>query len=106
MELWSDLYVVKKIKKKTKARIFGDIKVGDRLMFSMDIQSVQGASGGGKYASYVTVLNLTQRTSDASKSQTEIAKYLTYFDLEKDINLKSEEEQKYGNISGNDTNRK
>lgn len=79
MILKSSVYEVVEIKKKTKAKLFGDIKVGDLLQFETRIKHVGGASNG-IYATYIKTTNLTQKTS-GSKSQTETVKYLDYFEL-------------------------
>lgn len=70
--LTSDVYVVTEIKRKTRAKVFEDWRVGDRIRFSTQMKAVGGASGGGIYASMFTVTNLTQGTA-VTKSQTEMS---------------------------------
>lgn len=72
--------VIKKVKKTTAVH-FKDIKVGDVLEFSMKLSS-KGRGRAGLYATTITVSNLTQGTSDSSKSQTEVSKYLAFFEME------------------------
>ncbi len=76
IKLTSDRYRITAIKKPTKAVLFGDMKVGDELQFSMNMKAMAGASGGGVYASVVTTYNLTQGTSAGGKSQTEVVNIL------------------------------
>jgi hypothetical protein len=69
-------YKVTAIKKPTKAVLFGDVKVGDELKFTMKMQHVGNGYQGRTYASTVGVHNLTQGTYDGSKSQSEVTKIL------------------------------
>ncbi|ALA07224.1 hypothetical protein SECTIM467_100 [Brevibacillus phage SecTim467] len=68
----SPLYEVIGIKKKTRARFFEDVEVGDKVQFSMTMRHAGRASGGGVYASDVKAMNLTKGTY-AIKSQSEAA---------------------------------
>lgn len=70
--LTSPKFRVTEIKRKTRAVVFKDWKVGDIIRFSTAMSSVGGASGGGVYASYFEAENLTQGTA-VSKSQTEMS---------------------------------
>lgn len=79
MKLTSAIYRVTAIKKATKAKLFADIREGDLLRFSMELGDP--GRGRGLYASYVTVENLTQGTSDDSKSQSQVAPLLANFEL-------------------------
>jgi acyl-CoA hydrolase len=81
IEMKSEAQVVMKIKKKTKAVFFKDVEVGDSLRFKTYLKNV-GRSSHGTYASTVTVENLSKRTSDSSKSQSQIANILHNFELE------------------------
>lgn len=76
IKLTSDKYKVTAIKKPTKAALFGAMKVGDEIQFTMYMKAMAGASGGGVYASVVTTHNLTQGTSAGGKSQTEVVNIL------------------------------
>jgi len=80
--LTSKVLVVKSIAKKTKAALFKDVEVGDRLQFEIKLRSV--GRGRGLYATYVTARNLTKGVADSSKSQTEISNILQLFELEEE----------------------
>lgn len=75
----SEVFEVTKILKKTKAMFFEDIKVGDKLQFSADIEYV-GTSRGRSYAVCIQILNLTQ-IEKAYKTFNELPKFLDYFEL-------------------------
>lgn len=62
IELVSPTFKVTRIIKKTRAKLFADIREGDVIRFSSTLQYA-GRSSRGAYASYVTVVNVTQRTS-------------------------------------------
>lgn len=47
--------VITKINRKTKARHFKDVKVGDTLKLVYTLEDTTGASGGGIYASYIKI---------------------------------------------------
>lgn len=79
--LKSEIIVVTGIKKKTKAVFFKDIKVGDRLYITYVLEHLGGASGGGRYASYPHIFNLTQ-SNDCQISQTNMVLRLSNFELE------------------------
>ncbi|MGG1263755.1 hypothetical protein [Brevibacillus laterosporus] len=64
------------IKNKTKAKFFKDVEVGDKLCFSVDMEHSGSASGGGVYATYVKVENLSKGTY-AYKSQSEMVNILS-----------------------------
>ncbi len=80
--LKSDVYVVKQILKKTTAKMFTDLKIGNKIMFSIPI-TIAGPghnTRGGIYASYITVTNLdTKDTRQISFNQ--IGHILNYFKL-------------------------
>lgn len=71
IELVSPTYVITAVKRKTRAKVFEDWRVGDEIRFSTEMVPKAGASGGGVYASYFAAENLTQGTV-AYKSQTEM----------------------------------
>jgi hypothetical protein len=76
VELRSKPHKVTKIKAKTNAKMFKDVKEGDLLCFSMELKHKASASGGGVYASYVRVENVTQGAS-VYKSQSELTNILS-----------------------------
>lgn len=51
---------IKKVLKSTKAKVFSEFREGDLLTFSTNLKNNTGASGGGNYATGVTIRNLTQ----------------------------------------------
>ena len=55
----SDVVVVNKILKKTRARVFENFEVGDRIQLSVEAESV-GGSRGRSYAADIRVSNLTK----------------------------------------------
>ena len=55
----SDVVVVSKILKKTRARVFENFEVGDRIQLSVEAASV-GGSRGRSYAADICVANLTK----------------------------------------------
>lgn len=76
----SEPLVVKKILGKTKAQMFGNLKVGDRVMFSKTIEA-SGSHRGRTYASYIKAENLA--TGEFTlKSFNEIAHFLDKFEFE------------------------
>lgn len=75
IDLQSELYEVVEIKKKTGAELFKNVKVGDRLRFSMEIEHTGRASGGGVFASSVYILNVTQDRG-AWKTQSQLVNIL------------------------------
>lgn len=82
--LRSDDYKITKILRKTRAWLFADIRVGDVIRFSMTVSNRTGASGGGSYASYIRIENVTQGTSTV-KSQSELSNILSdTFELERE----------------------
>jgi len=80
--LKSSPYRVTKINVKTRANMFKNVKVGDTLVFSTELEYTSGASGGGNYATYIFVSNLT-RGEYTYKSQSELISILRrVFELE------------------------
>lgn len=71
VELRSRPHVVSEIKAKTRAEMFKNVKVGDVLVFSTELSYKSGASGGGTYATYIRVDNLTSG-EHSYKSQSEL----------------------------------
>ncbi len=87
MILKSDVFVVKSIHKKTKAKFFEDLHVGDLLQVEMELRHTGSASGGGTYASYMTVRNLSKDTSVVN-SQSQLVNNLRNFEIEEMENQK------------------
>jgi hypothetical protein len=77
--LESCFYKVVKIKKKTKACMFKDLKIGDELQFSIPIQSA--GSNRGTYASYIKIACITNGNY-TTKSFNQIGSCLNNFELE------------------------
>jgi hypothetical protein len=80
IELFSEVYTVTEIKRKTRAEVFADWRVGDRVRFRTVMKAMAGASGGGVYASMYRADNLTQGTH-AYKSQTNMNSVIDAFTL-------------------------
>jgi len=80
IRLYSEVYVVTGIKRKTRAETFADWRVGDRVRFSTVMKAMAGASGGGVYASMFTAENLTQGTC-TQRSQSNMNAVVGSFEL-------------------------
>lgn len=66
--LKSDIITVKKINRKTKAKMFENLRVGDKLEFLVPIQ--YAGHNRGTYATYIIVKNLgTGETTASSFNQ-------------------------------------
>lgn len=72
---------VKKILKPTQAMFFKDIKEGDHIGISHTLKDTTGASGGGSYASYLTIINYTRNTKKGEYSNN-LVKRLSNFEIE------------------------
>lgn len=82
VQLVSQEFVISKVIKPTSAKGMSLYKEGDILTFSLVISNRSGASGGGSYATNITVVNETQET-EVTKSQTTLADILgRCFELE------------------------
>jgi hypothetical protein len=81
MLLQSKTLTIKTINKKTKAKFFEDVSVGDLLQVSMELRHTGSASGGGTYASYLTIKNLSNGTSTIN-SQSQLVNNLKNFEIE------------------------
>jgi hypothetical protein len=81
ISLKSEELVVKSVLKRTRAGIFGDIDIGDKIQLSMTIEDTTGASHGGIYATYITAKNL-QTGEESLHSQTRIHKFVQCFEWE------------------------
>lgn len=55
--LCSPAIVITEVKRKTKAGMFCDLNIGDRIEFSVPLKYA-GRSRNGTYATYITVTNL------------------------------------------------
>jgi hypothetical protein len=75
VRLFSKPQKVTEIHRKTRAKMFSDVEVGDVLQFSMRLGNMTGASGGGSYATVIHIENLTQGIA-TSKGQSELANLL------------------------------
>ncbi|MFD1270643.1 hypothetical protein ACFQ3Y_24850 [Paenibacillus motobuensis] len=74
----SEVYVISEIKRKTRAKVFEDWRVGDRVQFSTEMR--RNSSYSTVYASMFTAINLTQGT-EITKSQTELVNVLRSFEI-------------------------
>jgi hypothetical protein len=54
--LKSDTITIIKINKKSKAKMFESLKVGDKIEFSVPVKAV--GRNGGTYATYIKVTNI------------------------------------------------
>ncbi|WP_206459343.1 hypothetical protein [Anaerovorax sp. IOR16] len=63
--LHSDTLKVIKINRKTKAKMFKNLKVGDTVQFSVPIKKV-GRGRSGTYATYIKALNI--KTGEETES--------------------------------------
>lgn len=82
IKLCSMPHKVTEIKTKTRAEMFKNIQINDVLVFSTELSYQSGASGGGCYATYVRVDNIT-RGEHTYKSQSELVGILKrVFELE------------------------
>ena len=78
--LKSQIYTVSKILKKTKAKMFTDLNIGDKIIFSIPIKRAGIGSRGNSYTSYITITNLnTDDTTQESFNQ--IGNRLDCFEL-------------------------
>lgn len=73
-----------KIHKKTKAKLFGDLKVGDLIQLSVSVKSVGQRTTGGTKAVDIQVENL-QTGETTFKSFNEIGKLLPLFALAEEL---------------------
>lgn len=77
--LESDTLVVTKINRKTKAKMFENLKVGDKIKFSVPIK--YAGRNHGSYATYILIKNIeTGETTHSSFNQ--LPSILDAFELE------------------------
>ena len=76
--LTSQVLEVAKINRKTKAKMFGNLNVGDVIEFSVPIK--QAGSNRGTYATYITATNL-KTGEKTSSSFNQIPKILEAFEF-------------------------
>ena len=76
--LKSDIFVVKNIKRKTKAEMFKDLKAGDMIQLSVDASPVGGNKG--TYASYIKIEKLNSEEY-THKSFNQIWELYSIFEL-------------------------
>ena len=83
IKLYSDFYLITKIKKKTKAKGFKDWQEGDYIQFELTLAHKGGANSEIR-ATYVTATNISQEGHRITKSQSELINLLSrVFELEK-----------------------
>lgn len=83
ISLESQIYKIEGISKKTKAKFWSGLKVGDRLQFKNTIQYVGGASNGLYATCYQVILCGSDPETSGIFTQNEICRYLKIFDLSK-----------------------
>lgn len=77
--LKSNILVVNKILKRTRAKVFKDLKVGDKIQLSVEVKYA-GRRGGGTYATYILVENI--ETKDCvGKTFNELSPLLDNFEF-------------------------
>jgi len=74
--LKSTVLEVKKVLNKTKAEMFKDLKVGDRIELSIPVK--YAGSNGGSYASYIKAENITTRDANYSSFNQMPSKLLNF----------------------------
>jgi len=74
---------ITKVLKRTKAKLFKDVEVGDALNFSVPIEAA-GMSQRGTHASYITVTLVPPLADNSSTylSFNQIGRYLDMFEYE------------------------
>lgn len=77
----SSKYEVFNIIKKTNAKIFKDIEVGDILQFSVPLEYA-GTGSGGTYAVDIRVENISKPGNIAYKTFNQLPSLLRHFELE------------------------
>lgn len=83
MNFYSKRYKVTKILKATKALGFDSIRVGDHIKCILNLKGTRGASSGGLYALYITIIH--EETNTIWKnSQNQFTKNIKNFILEED----------------------
>lgn len=80
--LKSDILIVSKVKKNTIAKLFKDLKPGDKIELSINVEHV-GSRRGKTYAPYILVTNIENGKS-VHKSFNQLPMLLDAFDFEKD----------------------
>jgi hypothetical protein len=79
--LKSDILIVTKINKKTKAKMFENLKVGDKVEFSVPIK--HAGSNHGTYATYIGIRNV-ETGEETSSSFNQLPTVLRAFEFEKE----------------------
>jgi len=77
--LKSNTLIVEEIKRKTSAKMFKDIEVGDRISLSVDVDYA-GSNRGMTYATYIKCTSLSKKDV-AYKSFNEMPRFLNMFKL-------------------------
>jgi len=79
IKLKSEIIIVRKIKRKSSARMFKDLKVNDIIVFSVPIETA--GRNRSTYATYITITNI--RTCECTTSSfNQLPKILEAFELE------------------------
>jgi len=79
ISLKSDIITVTKILRKTKAKMFENLKVGDKIEFSVPIK--HAGSNRGTYATYIGVRNV-ETGEETSSSFNQLPTILHAFEFE------------------------
>ena len=78
--LKSNVLIVEGIKRKTSAKMFKNIEIGDKLRLSADVDYAGSNGGGSTYATYIKCDNLS-KNDVAYKSFNEMPRFLNMFKL-------------------------
>lgn len=81
IKMMSPKYRVLKILKRTNAKMFKDIRVGDIIQFSVPIRRA-GGNRGKSYSVDIEVENLSRESNTAYKTFNQLPKLLTSFEIE------------------------
>ena len=76
----SPIVKITKIIRKTKAKMFTDLKIGSNIRFSLGVHRL-GSNRGSSYSDYITVTNL-DNGEKVCKSQNELGNILLCFEVE------------------------
>lgn len=80
IELSSKKYIITAIKRKTQAEILKSFKVGDVIIFTIELYN-PGRGGNGLYATQYTIKNITQDTIKVDVLSS-VERLFTIFELE------------------------
>lgn len=83
--LESETFIITKVLKKTKAKFWKDLVVGDRIFFRNEIANVSGAAGSnGIYATYYNVFKINSEET-VCNSQNDICRFTSLFELKQEF---------------------